>query len=196
MLQVLQGCKWCNHWFWTRDANGQFTHHHWLWKHWNRSKNWCWWKCRVLPTTVLRLTVGDTECMKASGVDYELLSRSSSHLKNIVRRQQWMISSKKSPLWGFVCCDLFLMKHSKLRHPNIVLMLGVCLQDTKQSIVFEFMDGGNVFDILHRGNRTLSAAEKHRILLQTARGFDSYSFKVNFPLQNGVLAWFPSTHYS
>uniref|UniRef100_A0A0G4GN76 Protein kinase domain-containing protein n=1 Tax=Chromera velia CCMP2878 TaxID=1169474 RepID=A0A0G4GN76_9ALVE len=46
-----------------------------------------------------------------------------------------------------------------LRHPNIALFLGVCVADGYQSIVSEFVEGGSLYDWLHRRKRFLTAAQ-------------------------------------
>lgn len=41
---------------------------------------------------------------------------------------------------------------SSLRHPNIVLYMGVCMNYSHYLMVTEFLDGGSLFDLLHKKN--------------------------------------------
>eukprot|EP00005_Dracoamoeba_jomungandri_P011924 CAMPEP_0174273094 /NCGR_PEP_ID=MMETSP0439-20130205/53382_1 /TAXON_ID=0 /ORGANISM="Stereomyxa ramosa, Strain Chinc5" /LENGTH=588 /DNA_ID=CAMNT_0015364029 /DNA_START=204 /DNA_END=1967 /DNA_ORIENTATION=+ len=66
---------------------------------------------------------------------------------------------------------------SKLRHPNILLLLGVCIDNNNQALITEFMPGGTLYDLIHNPKK------RHRkqkivyglplittILLQIAQG--------------------------
>lgn len=39
---------------------------------------------------------------------------------------------------------------SNLRHPNIVLYMGVCINPPKLYMITEFLEGGSLFDLLHK----------------------------------------------
>lgn len=57
----------------------------------------------------------------------------------------------------------------RLRHPNLVLMMGVNLKH--RIIVLEYCSGGNLFDLLHRrGLIDLSWRQRLKILMDVARG--------------------------
>ena len=40
-------------------------------------------------------------------------------------------------------------QHGLLRHPNIVMLFGVCLEPSRYSLVMEYMTGGSLYDFLH-----------------------------------------------
>lgn len=42
---------------------------------------------------------------------------------------------------------------SELRHPNIVLLMGACLQPPNLFIVMEWSEGGSLFSLLHQSSR-------------------------------------------
>ncbi|XP_062514405.1 probable serine/threonine-protein kinase drkC isoform X2 [Corticium candelabrum] len=64
--------------------------------------------------------------------------------------------------------EAFMM--SKLHHPNIVLLMGVCLEERKTCIVTEYMERGSVAKILRVGNMTLETSRVHQMLLDVAKG--------------------------
>ena len=37
-----------------------------------------------------------------------------------------------------------------LRHPNIILLIGICSKPQKLAIIMEFMESGSLFELLHR----------------------------------------------
>ena len=37
-----------------------------------------------------------------------------------------------------------------LRHPNIILLLGICTKPQKLAIITEYIENGSLFEILHR----------------------------------------------
>lgn len=37
-----------------------------------------------------------------------------------------------------------------LRHPNIILLLGICTKPQKLAIITEYVDNGSLFDLMHR----------------------------------------------
>ncbi len=47
----------------------------------------------------------------------------------------------------------FILCLSELRHPNIVLLIGACLQPPNLFIVMEWSEGGSLFSLLHQSSR-------------------------------------------
>ena len=39
---------------------------------------------------------------------------------------------------------------SLLRHPNIILLIGICSKPQKLAIITEYVENGSLFDLLHR----------------------------------------------
>jgi serine/threonine protein kinase len=39
---------------------------------------------------------------------------------------------------------------SNLRHPNIVLYMGICINHSQYLMITEYLDGGSLFDLLHK----------------------------------------------
>jgi len=37
-----------------------------------------------------------------------------------------------------------------LRHPNIILLIGICTKPQKLAIITEYIENGSLFEILHR----------------------------------------------
>jgi serine/threonine protein kinase len=37
-----------------------------------------------------------------------------------------------------------------LRHPNIILLLGICTKPQKLAIITEYVENGSLFEVLHR----------------------------------------------
>lgn len=42
----------------------------------------------------------------------------------------------------------------QLRHPNLVNLIGYCLEDEQRLLVYEYMEGGNLENVLFKGNST------------------------------------------
>lgn len=68
-------------------------------------------------------------------------------------------------------CKLF----AKLRHPNVVLFLGICLDLPNLALVTEYMDEGSLWDTLHPDRQTKSANpipwdKNLKVLADVARG--------------------------
>lgn len=59
---------------------------------------------------------------------------------------------------------------SKLRHPNVVLYLGACLEKNHLVIVTEYLTRGSLHRVLHSGKQDLSLALRVRMAMDTARG--------------------------
>lgn len=55
---------------------------------------------------------------------------------------------------------------AKLRHPNIVLMMGHCLNPPNLLIVFEKLERGSLYEILHKSKEKLDKSYKNRIAIQ------------------------------
>ncbi|CAJ1967731.1 unnamed protein product, partial [Sphenostylis stenocarpa] len=53
----------------------------------------------------------------------------------------------------------------RLRHPNIVLLMGAVIQPPKLSIVTEYLSRGSLFELLHMGNVGSSISERHRLCM-------------------------------
>ena len=45
---------------------------------------------------------------------------------------------------------------SNLRHPNIVLYMGVCIDYSKHLMITEYLPGGSLFDLLHKKKEKLT----------------------------------------
>lgn len=60
---------------------------------------------------------------------------------------------------------------SRLRHPNIVTLLGYCAEYGQHLLVYEYVKNFSLDDALHSpGNKPLSWALRLRIALGVARG--------------------------
>ena len=55
---------------------------------------------------------------------------------------------------------------SKFRHPNIVLMLGICSVPPKLCIVMEYFPEGSLYDFLFKHRRELSADQRRSVIKQ------------------------------
>ena len=72
-----------------------------------------------------------------------------------------------------------------LRHPNVVLLLGVCPQLNQDKsgfsllMVFEYCDGGTLFDKIHRHEIGLNDEDAYNHLLEICRGM-AYLHSRNF----------------
>ena len=62
----------------------------------------------------------------------------------------------------------------RLKHPNILEFVGVTVTPPF-CIVTKYINGGNLFDLLHNPNRKLNAFEKQKIALCLARGLEYLS---------------------
>ena len=73
----------------------------------------------------------------------------------------------------------------RLSHPNLVKLLGYCVEDRELLLVYEFMPNGSLADHLSaRSPRPASWAMRLRVALDTARGLkylhEESEFKVQF----------------
>jgi len=57
-----------------------------------------------------------------------------------------------------------------LDHPNILKMLGMCVSVDFPSIIFEYMEKGSLFGLLHKKKQQLSQKQRKSILLDVANG--------------------------
>ncbi|KAK1436819.1 hypothetical protein QVD17_02603 [Tagetes erecta] len=61
---------------------------------------------------------------------------------------------------------------SKLRHSNIVSLIGYCNHDKEKILVYEFMPNGTLDDHLHKHSTTLTWVQRLKICTDAARGLD------------------------
>jgi hypothetical protein len=59
---------------------------------------------------------------------------------------------------------------SRLRHPNIILYMGACLEHPNLCIVTEYVQCGNLWEVLHRSSRPIPEDAKWRITVDMAKG--------------------------
>lgn len=57
---------------------------------------------------------------------------------------------------------------SLLRHPNIVLLMGMCTKPPNMVILFENVSEGCLFDILHQSTKVISVEDRIRIARDVA----------------------------
>ena len=55
---------------------------------------------------------------------------------------------------------------AKYRHPNIVLLVGICSVPPNLAIVTEFVEGGSLYDLLHKKKKAVSKEDKRKIVRQ------------------------------
>lgn len=55
-----------------------------------------------------------------------------------------------------------------LRHPNTILLMGVCSTPPKLAVITEFAEGGSLFDLLHKTRRDLPMDQRIQILRKVA----------------------------
>ncbi|KAF2303685.1 hypothetical protein GH714_021210 [Hevea brasiliensis] len=71
---------------------------------------------------------------------------------------------------------------SRLRHPNIVSLVGYCSEHGQRLLVYEYIGNGSLHDMLHfadDGSKTLSWNARVRVALGTARALDLLAFCVH-----------------
>ena len=49
---------------------------------------------------------------------------------------------------------------SDLKHPSIVLYMGICITADKYQLITEYLQNGSLFDQLHKKKRKFSKEEK------------------------------------
>jgi serine/threonine-protein kinase CTR1 len=57
-----------------------------------------------------------------------------------------------------------------LRHPNCVLFMGACLEETNMCIIMEYCSKGNLFDILHDVSQPIDYTRILQVLMEVAEG--------------------------
>jgi serine/threonine protein kinase len=55
---------------------------------------------------------------------------------------------------------------AKYRHPNIVLLVGICSVPPNLAIVTEFVEGGSLYDLLHKKKKAVLKEDKRKIVRQ------------------------------
>jgi serine/threonine protein kinase len=55
---------------------------------------------------------------------------------------------------------------AKYRHPNIVLLSGICSVPPNLAIVTEFVKSGSLYDLLHKRKVSLAVEERRKIVKQ------------------------------
>lgn len=64
---------------------------------------------------------------------------------------------------------------SRLRHPNIVTLVGYCAEHGQRLLVYEYVGNGNLHDLLHFAedrSKTLNWNARVRVALGTARALE------------------------
>ncbi|KAF3451762.1 hypothetical protein FNV43_RR07858 [Rhamnella rubrinervis] len=72
---------------------------------------------------------------------------------------------------------------SRLRHPNIVTLVGYCAEHGQRLLVYEYIENGSLHDMLHfaeEGSKTLTWNARVRVALGTARALE-YLHEVCLP---------------
>lgn len=70
---------------------------------------------------------------------------------------------------------------SQLRHPNIVLFMGIVMEPPNFCLVTEFVSRGNLFDVLHESGEKLDWTQKLTMLIGIASGMN-YLHRQNPPI--------------
>mmetsp|Transcript_25791 Transcript_25791/g.42345 ORF Transcript_25791/g.42345 Transcript_25791/m.42345 type:complete len:588 (-) Transcript_25791:400-2163(-) len=60
----------------------------------------------------------------------------------------------------------------KLRHPNVILFMGACTQPPNLCIVTEFLDGGSLYDAMHKRHVKFNRKQIIKMMVQAARGLN------------------------
>lgn len=55
---------------------------------------------------------------------------------------------------------------AKFRHPNIVLLIGICSLPPNLAIVTEFVKSGSLYDLIHKKKIKLSNEHRKNIIMQ------------------------------
>jgi len=63
-----------------------------------------------------------------------------------------------------------LMIISDLKHPNIVLYMGICITADKFILVTEYLENGSLFDQLHKKHKKFNEMEKIEIGYEVVKG--------------------------
>ena len=70
----------------------------------------------------------------------------------------------------FVARVTRLIRYSRLRHPNIVCFMGVCLAQQELCIVMEYMKRGSLKEILQNKNVMIETEHVRRMAQDVCRG--------------------------
>lgn len=71
----------------------------------------------------------------------------------------------------------------KVRHPNLVMFVGACVDKGHVMIVTEFCHGGTLFTLLHERHQVkLSNKQKFKMALDIAKGMNFLHTEGEFPL--------------
>ena len=73
----------------------------------------------------------------------------------------------------------------KMRHGNIVNLLGYCTEMGERILVYEYMSHGTLHDHLHGGLSPLNWAQRLRIAMQAAKGLEYLHMEANPPVVHG-----------
>ncbi|PWA52740.1 serine/threonine/dual specificity protein kinase, catalytic domain-containing protein [Artemisia annua] len=74
---------------------------------------------------------------------------------------------------------------SRIRHCNLVSLIGYCKEDEEMALVYEYMPHGTLEDHLHKGGVSLSWLQRLKICIGAARGF--YYLHTGTGTQHGII---------
>ncbi|ELR16845.1 protein kinase domain containing protein [Acanthamoeba castellanii str. Neff] len=77
---------------------------------------------------------------------------------------------------------------SKLLHPNVLLLMGVCIEQATDTLlmVTELMENGSMFDLLHRGKTRLAFKQRMRAAKDCALGMNHLHLNKPHPILSPV----------
>jgi hypothetical protein len=106
----------------------------------------------------------------ASGVVFKGTWRGTTVAIKKLKGDNTEIFEKEAGIMWYVNSCVLLTICSGLRHPNVVLFLGVCLQEETQLIVVEWVSNGSLDQILYKRKIRFTFKQKVRILLGVCAG--------------------------
>jgi serine/threonine-protein kinase TNNI3K len=119
----------------------------------------------------LHLSARDLEILEAVGsgsFGRVFKGRYQNQIVAIKKYQSLSASPSKSDVDMF-CREVTIL--SSLSHPNVIKLLGACLEDPSQFvIVTQYVGGGSLYSILHEQKRFLDDSVKLGIAVDVARG--------------------------
>lgn len=59
---------------------------------------------------------------------------------------------------------------SDLKHPNIVLYMGMCITASRYTLITEYMENGSLYDQLHQKKKKFTEVEKIEIAYEIVKG--------------------------
>jgi hypothetical protein len=73
---------------------------------------------------------------------------------------------------------------SKLLHPNVLLLMGVCIEQATDTLlmVAGLMENGSMFDLLHRGKTRLAFKQRMRAAKDCALGMNHLHLNKPHPI--------------